>query len=252
MNNSEKSLIPYTGSLVRVTRQLQAVENILAKSGTMSRQQLTVDSDALKHAEASLLQELTDGTRERRLILWDLVDFYIKNKRCDSALSYLDELMAHYTNPGGKAFLLMRRGFEMETVEDFESAFLCYQKVFAVDTNDLHNQYFMNNNSGYCLNMLGRFKEAELFCRNAIKIEPSLFHNAYKNLGLSLQGQGHYEEAAECYVKATQLCPRDQRALKHLEDLVQAHTENMPDMDNLYEQLDNCRQIVRTDQVNQE
>ncbi|MCX5824111.1 MAG: tetratricopeptide repeat protein [Deltaproteobacteria bacterium] len=193
--------------------------------------------------EKSLLQELTNCSRERRLILFDLVDYYIKNRRGSSALIYLEELLEKIANPEAKAILYMQRGIKMEEVEDFEAAILCYSKVFLINSISEINQYFMNNNVGYCLNMLGRYQEAESYCRSAIKIVPFL-HNAHKNLGLSLQGQGHYEEASECYIKAIQLNPGDRRALHHLEDLTAAHKESFSNGKEIEEQLFYCRSLV--------
>ena len=84
--------------------------------------------------------------------------------------------------------------------------------------------YYLHNNLGYSLNQLGRFEEGELYCRRAIGIT-SKPQNAHKNLGLALQGQGKYAEAAGCFVTATQANASDGRSVKHLEELIQQHPE---------------------------
>ena len=79
--------------------------------------------------------------------------------------------------------------------------------------------YFLYNNAGYCLNNLGEHKEAEGFCRQAIAID-STRHNAYKNLGIALQGQEKYQEAAKAYRTADSICPEDPRAKNLLNNLI--------------------------------
>jgi Flp pilus assembly protein TadD len=75
-----------------------------------------------------------------------------------------------------------------------------------------------DDNRGYCLNQLQRFSEAERFCKKAIEIKAS-WHNAYKNLGVSMEGQGYYVEAAKLYLMALSKTPADGRYLMHLEVL---------------------------------
>jgi tetratricopeptide (TPR) repeat protein len=75
--------------------------------------------------------------------------------------------------------------------------------------------YFLNNNLGYSLVQVGLFEEAEPYLRAAIEIDPQR-QNAYKNPGLSLQGQRRYSEAAISYLESVKTCPADPRAFKHL------------------------------------
>jgi Flp pilus assembly protein TadD len=85
-----------------------------------------------------------------------------------------------------------------------------------------HVVYLLHNNRGYCLNVLQRHAEAEVDCRTAIAIDPTR-HNAHKNLGLALAGQGRLAEAARCLLEADRRCPGDGRARRHLTELL---TEN--------------------------
>ena len=150
---------------------------------------------------------------------WKLAEFYAKANRHDLALQYLDKLVSRMKGDDAKCLLgYMRMGMLMEEVKDYKAAILYYTKVLTYQCTWSLNRYFMNNNIAYCLNQLGRYAEAETFCRNAIKIDPTL-HNAYKNLGVSLEGQGRYHPAAECYSKAAMICPKDTRAEQHFEAL---------------------------------
>ena len=105
--------------------------------------------------------------------------------------------------------------------------------------------YLLNNNLGYSLNQLGRHGEAESYCRAAIAIDAGR-HNAHKNLGLSLQGQGKYLEAAQCFLQATQAAPDDLRALGHLEDLLAQHEEIGKEHLEILEAAQECRESART------
>jgi len=59
--------------------------------------------------------------------------------------------------------------------------------------------YFVHNNMGYCLNHFGRFAEAEPYADARSRLirgdtTPS------RNLGIALEGQGDYMEAAHCFI----------------------------------------------------
>ena len=98
--------------------------------------------------------------------------------------------------------------------------------------------YFLNNNLGYSMIMLGRHTEAEGYCEKAINLNPNR-HNVFKNLGLSLQGQGVYTGAAANFMQAVRICSVDfdPRALNHLEDLLFNHPEVMSEIDGIKEFL---------------
>ena len=71
---------------------------------------------------------------------------------------------------------------------------------------------------------MGQFAEGEIYCRKALEIDPNR-PNAHKNLGIALAGQGHYHDAARCFVAATQANAADPRAFRLLQDLVNEHPE---------------------------
>jgi hypothetical protein len=55
--------------------------------------------------------------------------------------------------------------------------------------------------------------------RAAIVIEAQR-HNAHKNLGIALAGQGDFPEAARCFIQATKLNAAAPRPTAHLKDLL--------------------------------
>jgi tetratricopeptide (TPR) repeat protein len=88
----------------------------------------------------------------------------------------------------------------------------------------IKTKYFLNNNAGFCLNTLKRFEEGEAYCRMAIKIQLNR-HNAHKNLGISLEGQGRYTEAAKSYINSTITYHYDMRAFMHLNDMLKEYCD---------------------------
>ena len=101
--------------------------------------------------------------------------------------------------------------------------------------------YFIHNNLGYSLNTLGRFAVGEKWCRAAIEINPSR-PNGHKNLGIALAGQGHYHEAAWCFVTATDNNAGDARSFGLLKDLLQQHPELEFDFQK---QFSRCERAVK-------
>jgi len=117
-------------------------------------------------------------------------------------------------------------GLIFEKMGDYRSAIECYREAFSLPREKDRTWYFLHNNLGYCLNQLGRHDEAEKMCRAAIEIDPGSY-NAYKNLGVALQGQGIYPEAAVLFLRAAFAFPPDPRSIGHLEDLLSNHREEV-------------------------
>ncbi|HOH27325.1 MAG TPA: tetratricopeptide repeat protein [Syntrophorhabdus sp.] len=143
-----------------------------------------------------------------------------------------------------KAFVAFGMGTLMETRRKFKDAVTWYSQASLLESESLDIAYYSNNNLGYCLNVIERFNEAESWCCKAIEIDPQR-HNAYKNLGMSLQGQGRYPEAAKCFIKACILCPLDARALYYLEQLAAGNHGIANEIEDIEDQLKFCRWIVK-------
>jgi tetratricopeptide (TPR) repeat protein len=95
--------------------------------------------------------------------------------------------------------------------------------------------YVLHNNIAYCLNQLGRFIEGERHCRLAIETDWNRA-SAYRNLGLSLQGQGKTVEAAWALVEAMKSDSTDHRARGILQKLIAQN----PDMVVQYPWITQC------------
>jgi len=145
-------------------------------------------------------------------------------RRFDGAVGLLAKALALAPDDGMRAFCLLEIGKAHEGKPDFRAAADAYRQGLALPPEQTPTWYFLNNNLGFCLNQLGRFAEAEPFCRAAIAFQPYMY-NAHKNLGVSLQGQGRLVEAAHSLLEAARRSGSDPRALGHLEDLLAQHPE---------------------------
>jgi len=197
-----------------------------------------------EEAERFLLEKLEKAGADDESTLQELAYFYSMTGREQIALKYLERLIANTADPEKRAWYYLKIGANMEGLENYKAAISFYSQAFSLEPEDTLTWYLINNNLGYCLNQYGRFAEAEGYCRSAIKIDP-VRHNAYKNLGVALAGQGQYAEAARNFIKATRAEARDARALKHLEQLLIEHPEIAIEIPDIEVQIQKCREAVQ-------
>jgi hypothetical protein len=79
--------------------------------------------------------------------------------------------------------------------------------------------YLFYNNGAYCRNMLGFYAEAEQYARFALETD-SKRHEAYINLGISLEHQRDVTGAAWCFVEALKANAFNLRAAELLRQLL--------------------------------
>jgi tetratricopeptide (TPR) repeat protein len=161
-----------------------------------------------------------------------------------SCCEYIEKLLPLLDSADRKAACFLYMGGALEKTRDYEAAYRAYSRAFDLPKGRDDKWYFLNNNCGYCLNQIGRHREAEQYCRAAIEINRSR-HNAFKNLGVALAGQGRHAEAAKEYIRAIRLCPMDPRALGHLDTLFAENREAVDEIPNFRELLIECHELVR-------
>lgn len=138
-------------------------------------------------------------------------------------------------NPEEAARLALAEGCQREQCLDWDGAIASYRQALEADPQDPLVRYFSNNNLGYSLLQLGRFDEAEEYCEAAIQINPAQY-NAHKNLGLALEGQGRWMDAALSLAEAARLCPENTRAWMHLQHLL-SRKPNLPNQSSALSEL---------------
>ena len=141
-----------------------------------------------------------------------------------------------------RMWLLLGQYFER--LESFRSAADAYGRGVHLDPADCEVRYFLHNNLGYSLNEFGEHETAEDYCRQAIDIDPQR-HNAHKNLGLALQGQGRFVEAARALLSSVAAAPSNPRALRHLRSLLSEKPEIRGSMPDIEHQLAKCAAMTR-------
>ena len=166
---------------------------------------------------------------------------YTKEGRYGESLFCLKELLERTPYVQDKVWALYALGQIMEQLGKFDLALTYYQEAAEFCHRTYQLFYWINNNMGYSLCMLGRYQEAERYCRTALDTDKSRA-NAYKNLGLALEGQGRLHEAIDYYITATKINAQDVRAANHLEKLLR----NNPSLDKEFNAaLKECKEIIR-------
>ncbi|MBW6521840.1 MAG: tetratricopeptide repeat protein [Desulfoarculaceae bacterium] len=172
-----------------------------------------------------ILKRLPQGSDQWNL-LRQLAMYCWEEGHFDASCVYLRQILALADDPPAKADCYLKLGQVQEAADDYLGALRSYEEAFTLDSGRNDTSYFLHNNRGFCLNQLGRYDEAETYCRKAIEINGDRY-NAYKNLGVALQGQGRYAEAAECFLRAAFIFPPDYRSIEHLEELFANHREEV-------------------------
>jgi len=183
---------------------------------------------AAELVEADLCARVTRWEAALEDAVWQLARFYSMVGRPGDSTACVTRLLVGTPDPGKHAAGYLALGQLLEQQRRYAEAAVAY--ATGLEGRPARGQvgYFLHNNRGYCLNHLGQHIEAEIHCRTAIEIDPRR-HNAHKNLGLALAGQGRVGEAARALLEADGRCPADGRARWHLAELLAAHAEVLQD-----------------------
>lgn len=172
-------------------------------------------------SEQLLLERLEHATTEEDHFRWLLfvVGFYRGVNKVDAAKGLLELYIQTGDNPQHVAHCYLALG-QIETDErQFDRALLYFTAAMRLEPEKTRVLYVLHNNAGYCLNALGRYTEGERHCRMAIDIDPTRA-SAYRNLGMSLQGNGNVLGAAWAFFESVRAETADDRARLLLEKLV--------------------------------
>ena len=193
--------------------------------------------------EARLLAMLSDCERALAEALMDLSHFYQSVGNPKKASAYLEYVMPPTMDLEQRARHYLQKGQLMEQQNNYRMAMAFYAQALPLEPTDSRVWYLINNNLGYCLNHFQEYIRAEEYCRSAIRVDPSR-HNAYKNLGISLEGQGHFLDAIASYIQAIEMRPQDPRALLCLEEVLKRQPFLLIENPDLSEIVAKCQEAV--------
>ena len=176
--------------------------------------------------EKLLLERLQSSTTEDDQFRWLLfvVGYYRGLQRIDAAKALLQRFLRESQKSEYKAHCHLALGQIATDEQELEIALNHFSAALGLKPTAKKVEYVLLNNAGYCLNMLGRYTEGERHCRMALEID-GMRPSAYRNLGVSLQGQGNQIGAAWALVEATKADTSDERARVLLQNLVASNPE---------------------------
>ena len=174
--------------------------------------------------EGLLLARLKSSKTDEDYFRWMLfvVGFYRGINKIDSALQLLEGYIRANKNAEQAAHCHLALGQIATDERKLDVALKHFTEALALAPKKPKVSYVLHNNIGYCLNALGRFVEGEKYCRAAIEMD-WLRASAYRNLGVSLQGQGNIVGAAWALNEAVKAGGADVRARQLLDKLITAH-----------------------------
>ena len=174
--------------------------------------------------ETLLLSRLETSSTVEDYFRWLLfvVGFYRGINKVDAAVALLEKFIRSNKDPEQSAHCYLALGQIATDEKRHEIALEHFNAALELRPKKRKVLYVLHNNIGFCLNTLGRFLDAERHCREAINIDWTR-GSAYRNLGLSLNGQKKIAGAAWALTESVKADQGDQRARVLLEKLLALH-----------------------------
>jgi tetratricopeptide (TPR) repeat protein len=171
--------------------------------------------------EALLLERLKNSKTDEDYFRWMLfvVGFYRGINKIESATQLLEGYIQLSKNPEQSAHCHLALGQIATDEQRLDRALEHFIAALELAPKKRKVGYVLHNNIGFCLNSLGRFSEGEKYCRRAIELD-WIRASGYRNLGISLQGQGDLVGAAWAFAEAVKADPADDRARLLLDKLI--------------------------------
>jgi tetratricopeptide (TPR) repeat protein len=183
--------------------------------------------EASPDTERLLLERLRNSNTDEDYFRWMLfvVGFYRGVNKIDAATELLEGFIKATKDLEQSAHCLLALGQIATDEQRLDAALMHFSAALQTGPQKQKVTYVLHNNIAYCLNQLGRFIDGERHCRLAIETDWNRA-SAYRNLGLSMQGQGKTVEAAWALVEAMKSDSTDNRARGILQKLI-AQNPNM-------------------------
>lgn len=179
--------------------------------------------EASPDTETILLERLKNSTTDEDYFRWMLfvVGFYRGINKVDAASELLHGFVKTSKDVEHSAHCYLALGQIATDQQRIDVALKYFTSALELAPKKRKVLYVLHNNIAFCLNRLGRFAEGEKYCRQAIDIDWTRA-SAYRNLGVSLQGQKDLVGAAWALAEAIKADFTDQRARQILEKLIKA------------------------------
>jgi tetratricopeptide (TPR) repeat protein len=176
--------------------------------------------------EHLLLERLRNSRSGADYFRWLLfvVGFYRGVQKTDAAKALLERFIETTNNDEQKAYSYLTLGQIATDEQRFEAALGHFNTALGFNPKQKKIAYVLHNNAAYCLNALHCYTEGERHCLMAIEINWTRA-SGYRNLGISLRGQGKMVEAGWAWVEATRLDASDERARVLLRTLIEENPE---------------------------
>ncbi len=181
-----------------------------------------VEASVPEHdTEKLLLERLENSQSDSDYFRWLLfvVGFYRGIQKVDAATALLRRFIETSNNDEQIAHCHLTLGQIATDELRFEAALGYFQTALGLNPKQKRVVYVLHNNTAYCLNMLHRYTEGEGHCLTAIEINWTRA-SGYRNLGVSLKGQGKIVQAVWALVEAAKLDVSDERARLLLRTLI--------------------------------
>jgi tetratricopeptide (TPR) repeat protein len=174
--------------------------------------------------EGLLLDRLKNSKTDEDYFRWMLfvVGFYRGVNKIESAINLLEGYIRMNKNPEQSAHCHLALGQIAIDEQRLEPALKHFTAALEMAPKKRKVSYVLHNNIGYCLNSLGRFAEGEKYCRRAIEMD-WVRASGYRNLGMSLKGQGDLIGAVWALAEAVKADGADNRAQLLLDQLLVAN-----------------------------
>lgn len=177
-----------------------------------------------QETERLLIERLQNSKNEEDYFRWLLfvVAFYRGIEKVESARALLQLFLETSKEPEQKAHCHLALGQIATDEQHIETALNHFTTALRFNPVKAKVGYVLHNNVSYCLNQLGRYRDAEQHCRLAIEMDARRA-SAYRNLGISLEGQQNTVAAVWALVEAIKLDSSDDRAREVLKRLISEH-----------------------------
>ena len=188
------------------------------KTTALALQEQPLDTEKL------LLDRLNNSSTSEDYFRWMLfvVGFYRGINKIDAATELLEGFIKIARDIEQSAHCYLALGQMATDEQRHEDALKHFTLALELAPKKRKVRYVLQNNIAYCLNTLSRFEEGEKHCRQAIEIDWTRA-SGYRNLGISLNGQGNVIGAAWALAEAVRADATDNRAAAILEKLSSLH-----------------------------